>query len=658
MPLRPFLVLVLLLWKVLPALGATGPASPFRVGINLDGVTDYAVEAPFVDAVKQSRHWGSAATPWDEAAHVDANGWPIEDAGVVILCCVTDAAGNSLQTGAYALSFTGQANVGLVVGGTGRVTAQAYDAATNTTTATVTVVNSQGGVNLSLAFTNTKRLPTDAPGTGVTNVQLIRPQFAPNGVAWWHTPDQVFTNPFLHMLQPFGVIRAMGWLNTNGNPTVNWSDRTTPGYATQQSPGGVAWEYLAALANMLGKDLWINVPDQATPDYVASLAKLMHARLSPALHLYVEYSNEVWNYSFAQAARNQAAAQAEVAANLNSPLAWQCTIPANCQYVWGERRVGQQIVLISQEFKKIFGAQAGMVRPVYATQLGQTYFLSLVLPMIQHFWGAPADLLYGIAQAPYWTGDNTLPNLTKAGELQNAAANLATLGPAEQGFAAWSRYYGLQSLTYEGGPGMSGTPSLNAKLAANRSAIMGAQVAQAVEAAASEGISLYMYFDDAGMYSQYGMWGATENLFDLYTPKMQALKGLIAEASVPLQAGILLPASFAPVNPDLTFGNTYIVTGNLYAYLNQGGSFGYLVDVPAGRPYSVVLTVGTYYGATTAQLAVDRAPVANVAIPATGGSVTNWTQTAPVKVTLPAGLHVLSVSAPSGQFGLETLSVQ
>jgi len=662
MSLKPCLVLAAclsaaLLW-IGPAHGATGPAYSFQVGVNLDGVSDYSAQSPFVDAIKQSRPWGSPATPWDQSASLDANGWPTQDAGVVVLCCLGDAKGHSILAGDYALSFTGQAALGLVVGGSGSVSGQSYNAATNTTTATVSIADNGTGSLVALSFTSSKRLPTDAPGTGVTNVQLIRPHLAPNGHAWWNKPTQTFTEPFLDLLRPFAALRSMAFENTNGSPVVNWSDRTTPGYATQQTIAGVAWEYVIELANDLNKDMWVNIPDQATSAYVASLAKLMHARLKPSLHLYLEYSNEVWNYSFAQAARNQAAAEAEVATNPNSPLAWQCSDYDNCRYVWGERRVGEQIVLIAQEFQKVFGLQATMLRPIYATQLGQTYFVSLVLPMIQQFWGAPSSLLYGIAQAPYWSGDNSLKHLNATAELANAAANLATLGSAEQGFATWARYYGLQSVTYEGGPGMSGTASLSGKLVANRAAAMGAQVTQAIDGAASEGVSLYMYFNDAGIYGQYGMWGATENVFDLKTPKMKALHGLIASGSAPLQGGVLLPASFASTAPDLSFGSDYIVTGNAYAYLNQGGLFGYLVDVPTAGTYNVTLTVGTYYGPTTAALALDQAPIGTANVPSTGGNVTNWTPTAPVSVTLPAGLHVLSVGAPSGQFGLQTIAVQ
>ncbi len=628
----------------------------FSVGMNLDGVADYTAQQPFVDAAKQARHFGSPQTPWDEAASIDALGWPTQDAGAVFLCCVADAQGRSLIAGTYALSFTGQATIGIVAG-SGSITNQSYDSATNTTTANVTLQDSGAGTALDLAFTNTQRLPGDAAGDGITNIALIRPQLAPNGQKWWDKPGQLFTKPFLDLLKPFAAIRTMGFENTNNSPVVNWSDRTTPQYATQQTSAGVAWEYVFQLANELKHDVWINVPDQATDAYVTSLAALAAQSVDPSLHVYVEYSNEVWNYSFEQAARNQAAAEAEVQANPNSPLAWQCSDYDNCRYVWGARRVGERTVQIAQAFQAAFGARAGMLRPIYATQVSQTYYLSLVLPMIANFWGPPANFLYGIAQAPYWSGDNSTDGLTRNQELAAAAANLATLGAPEDAFTTWARYYGLQSLTYEGGPGMSGTPSLNAKIAANRAPAMGGQVQQAISGAAANGLSLYMYFNDAGAYGQYGMWGATENVFDLRTPKYKALKAEIALKAVPLTGGQAIPGSFSPVNPDIGFGGEFIDSGDTYAYLRQGGLYGYLVNIPASGTYAVSLDAGNYYGATTANITLDQAQIGVLTIPYTNGNDLDFTMTTPARVTLPAGLHVLAIEAPAGEFSFDQVVV-
>ena len=131
---------------------------------------------------------------------------------------------------------------------------------------------------------------------------------------------QTFTTPYLNLLAPFSTLRFMDWASTNGNPVTKWSQRTPPDYASQQQPNGAAWEYAIQLCNTLGKDMWVNVPVGATDGYVTSLAKLIHKELNPNLNVYVEFSNEVWNSSFAQFFTNLNAAEAEVKADKHSPL--------------------------------------------------------------------------------------------------------------------------------------------------------------------------------------------------------------------------------------------------------------------------------------------------------------------------------------------------
>ncbi len=626
------------------------------IGINVGGVNDFAVQSFFVDAMRQSRHWGSAGTPWDEAAAVDAQGWPIQDAGSVISCCIGDAAGHSIIAGTYHLSFQGRADVAFTVAGSGSVAGMRYAAATNTSTAQVTLADNGGGSSIILSFTNTQRTAGSPPGSGVTGVSLLRPRTAPDGQVWWTAPGQVFTTPYLKLLQRFSTLRFMDFTGTNGVTLTSWDQRTTPQMATQQSTQGAAWEYAILLANTLHKDMWVNIPDQADADYVTQLATLLHASLAPSLHVWIEYSNEVWNYSFSQAGRNQAAAEAEVAANPGSPLAIGCSDYASCRYEWGARRVGLQVVQDGQIFRAVFGKNASQVRPVYATQLGQTSYVSLVLSMIQASMGTPSNYLYAIAQAPYWTGDNSVDGMTSLQELAGAATNLAAVAQPEHDFAVWATDFGLHNVTYEGGPGMSGTASLAGKIAANRTPAMGRLVAQSLRQAFSNGIGLYMYYDDAGQYGQYGMWGATENVLDLATPKLEAMSAVRRDRAEMLSAGHAVPGAIDAASPDRCSGGHF--TQPSYVYLSAGAACGYLVNVPANGSYHVRLNVGNYYAATTGGLLIDQIPSGGFAVPSSpGGDFANFTTTAPVTVTLTAGLHVLSVQAPQADFGVNNIAI-
>jgi hypothetical protein len=58
---------------------------------------------------------------------------------------------------------------------------------------------------------------------------------------------------------------------------------------------------MISLANELEKDAWFNIPHLADDAFVRAFAELVRDQLDPELVAYVEFSNEVWNWQFAQA---------------------------------------------------------------------------------------------------------------------------------------------------------------------------------------------------------------------------------------------------------------------------------------------------------------------------------------------------------------------
>jgi len=91
----------------------------------------------------------------------------------------------------------------------------------------------------------------------------------------------------------------MDWLDTNDSTLKSWDERPLPtdrSWATH----GVPVEIIAALANRQQADAWINIPHLADDNFVYEFAKSLQRDLDPKLRVYVEYSNEVWNYQFKQ----------------------------------------------------------------------------------------------------------------------------------------------------------------------------------------------------------------------------------------------------------------------------------------------------------------------------------------------------------------------
>lgn len=131
--------------------------------------------------------------------------------------------------------------------------------------------------------------------------------------------DQNGTSYFLHptFIDRFGddtffMYRFMDWTATNESPIANWSDRRKPNHCFQKgaingiSVVGVCYEDIINQCNQLGKDMWINIPAQASEDFVKKLAALIDgqdpnnsgfAGLNKNLRCNIEYANEVgWGF--------------------------------------------------------------------------------------------------------------------------------------------------------------------------------------------------------------------------------------------------------------------------------------------------------------------------------------------------------------------------
>ena len=113
------------------------------------------------------------------------------------------------------------------------------------------------------------------------------------------TPEPMFTPAFLQQLA--AVFGSSGsWTGTRStirrSPTGPIASPPTD-FITDRL-GRRPYEDMIELCNEAQKDMWINIPALATPQFVQSLAQLIYANLDPNLNVYVEYGNENWNYGF------------------------------------------------------------------------------------------------------------------------------------------------------------------------------------------------------------------------------------------------------------------------------------------------------------------------------------------------------------------------
>ncbi len=134
---------------------------------------------------------------------------------------------------------------------------------------------------------------TDPNGTGdyIRNIRLMRPDAADQG---WFLPE------FIEYAKPYSVIRPLHFFSdqlTYG-PRVDWEDRKTPEHSHWGGALGAPYEVAIALANESVSDLWVNIPIAVDDTYVRELARLLLDQLDSNRKIYIEYGNELWNWSF------------------------------------------------------------------------------------------------------------------------------------------------------------------------------------------------------------------------------------------------------------------------------------------------------------------------------------------------------------------------
>ena len=93
-----------------------------------------------------------------------------------------------------------------------------------------------GKTVLELDFTNTKRLATSASGSGITDVQLMRPDGVDSNVSY--LPSTLFSTPILNLISNFSTIRFKDFNAIDNSLETNWSDRVLPNQPQTRALGG------------------------------------------------------------------------------------------------------------------------------------------------------------------------------------------------------------------------------------------------------------------------------------------------------------------------------------------------------------------------------------------------------------------------------------
>jgi hypothetical protein len=471
---------------------AAPPAVP-RLGINLAGPADWMTELPFVDVFRTSRPWISQrkGAGWGQgpAIELDEWGWVKKlEAGCYAEAMVCTISNGHYPSGTYTVLYEGTGT--LDFGKSARVKDRQPGRIR------IDVDSSQGGFSVQIKETD--------PSDYVRNIRVIMPGFEQT---WKRDP---FHPAFLRRWQGFACFRFMDWMHTNGSEISTWSQRPTLQHATF-SKRGVALEWMIELCNRQKIDPWFCLPHQADDDFVRRFAQLVKERLDPALKIYIEYSNEVWNWQFAQ---TRYASERGIALGLapkekGAQAAWYYT--------------AQRSLEIFRIWEEVFGGHERFVR-VLPSQAGNTAVSEGVLGFRDAAKHADA-----LAIAPYmsysigrgktadlgdqmkdWTVDQMLDHFEKTA----FADSLERMQRAK----AIADKYGVRLIAYEGGQHMVAfvkdrdlVEKISATMhACNRHARMGQLYLRYYDEWSRVGGDVMAVFSSIGKYSNHGAWGLAE----------------------------------------------------------------------------------------------------------------------------------------------------
>ena len=657
---------------ILAGLAAPSTASASKIpslGVNLSAVRDYGTQHPFLDRFKNARDFavntpGGTFADLEAEIKFDADGWPLEvPAGKRLITAFGADPIDDAITDRYVVLFDGDGDLEYIG-------AQILEQRKGRQLIEVAAAEGNGFAQVFLLISRSKK------SNHVRNIRIVRE----DQLKAFQAGD-IFNEAFLDKMKDFTLLRFMDWMGTNGSVVTSAQNRRKVSHASWTTENawigtrrpGVPIEIVVALANRIGADAWINIPHNADDALVREYAEIVRSHLDPRLKVYVEYSNEVWNFGFGQAQFAFDTANAR----WSPAFAQQCTGDSDRGTAWMQF-YGLRAAEVMDIFTSTFGKAAAKSRLVRVAGT-QTAFIGLEdailnAPLVQcEGKPAPKTSLDAYAITGYFEGglyadgnisfiDNTpaVRRFAKQGEtgLKKAFRQLdrGDVLPAQEGFisledpvddavfsglrqifahhAGVAAANGLRLVGYEGGPHLFSSFDTTRDLTdffltLNRDPRMGTVVTKMLDMFRAAGGTRMAYFNDIEPYDQFGSWGALESVYQSGAAKFDAIAKWSRDNTLP-NSDRRDPEAF--VDGELFIGGNGGVTRN-FGPGNDRAVGGGGNDVFDGGPGSDVLDGGPGIDTLTGGPGPDRFRIAS---PAEAGDIVTDFTPGEDKMLLPA----------------------
>jgi IPT/TIG domain len=503
------------------------------LGIGLVGISDHSPEFPFLDQFKVSRKWISQeeGKGWGDGdpLELDDRGWvkslkPGQNADRILI----NVKDKHWPFTRYVVRYEGSGKI------TYKRNATKDESASSPNRDVININPDRGGMTL-LSISETD------PNNYIRNITVVPEEYIDQ-----YDRGEIFNPLFLKAIEKFRALRFMDWMKTNHSEQSEWFDRPKVDDLDYRY-SGVPLEIMVKLANTLRADPWFNMPHLATEEYMQEFAKYIRDHLDPNLTVYVEHSNEVWNWGFKQARYANKTGRERWASNGDPEKA-----PGNSYMQWHGMRTAQMCDI----WKGVFAGQTHRVHCTLGVHKGWKGIEQGALNCPK--WveeGHEACYKHGIdsiAITTYFSGclsgkkeeeieivrswfQEPDGGLTKGMEqLANAthfSCKSTSSGDDFKYHKQVADEYGLQLLAYEGGQHITGNshPSQNDEefikfhIALNRDPRMSDRYQEMLNNWKNSGGTLMMHFVDVSTPNKFGSWGALEYLTQGSSPKYDAL---------------------------------------------------------------------------------------------------------------------------------------